>query len=343
MSQQGHRKYRKFLAAAAAATALAGMGTQSKAVLVTYDMYATGVNGTAFDGNPIDDVNAVGPATVITTLNGGTQTGYKQVAGVTSNDFVTLDLYTTLANPVEVGRSTTRRDDAYWTANGSFLSGAGGLKGNIHGDVSGGSPSTDNNPSPFNNVAQSGFNYDLDSDGDLDVGSLTQNTAAQQAQSGSEFPWFVVSSGAIPIFGPSGNTSASLVQWVGTTTFTVDPNNLNTGSTTSVSYVMRVKTDGADNSAKRTQHFVINYNAYDIDGNGDGIVYRYAGTGTASNTTNAKTGSMGTDSTTVTGAFAFGGPVLISGAGDAATPEPAALGLLGLGAVAMLRRRAKKA
>jgi hypothetical protein len=329
MSQKGHRKYRKVLAAAAAATALAGVGSASHAALVTYNMYATGLNGGPFDGSEFP-----GTETVITSTNGGTVTGYKAIANLVANDEVTLDLFVTLQNNVETGRSTTRKDDGYWTTNGSFLSTAGGLLGNIRGDTPNTSPSTTSNTSGFNVASQSGFQHDIDSDGDLDVGSLAQNSADQ----GTEFPWFVAVSGTQPNFGPNGNTTANLVQWIGETTFTVTAG---TGDT-SVNYQLRIKTDGADDSAKRPNHFVINNNAYDMDGSGNGIIYQYAGSGITTNTTNAKAGSMGTNSASVSGLMAIGSPVIL--AGDAgAVPEPASLGLLGLGAAALLRRRPKKA
>jgi len=221
--------------------------------------------------------------------------------GASVGDVITLNLYTVLAST-----DATQTNDGFLTGEGSFKSGAAGtIQGTLRGDVSG-TPTTTNNVSPFNAATStSGIKTDLDGDGDLDVGTNVTSGSLSPA------PWFRAQTSGLTQTGASA-VSGNLEFLIGTTTFTVTDAS---GGISGINFQPRIRTDGGP-TGPRLQKFTV-----------DGIQYSVNDAGTGSAT-------VGTTSTATTGALTVGSPVSVVPA-----PEPASIGLLGVAAAALLRRR----
>jgi len=221
--------------------------------------------------------------------------------GASVGDVITLNLYTVLASA-----NATQTDDGFLTGEGSFKSGAAGtIQGNLRGDVLG-TPSKTNNVSPFDAATStSGVKTDLDADGDLDVGTNVTSGAL------SPQPWFRAQTSGVTQAGTL-NVSGNLEFLIGTTTFTVTDAS---GGISNINFQPRIRTDGGP-TGPRLQKFTV-----------DGVQYSVNDAGVGSAT-------VATTSTATTGALAVGSPVSVVPA-----PEPASIGLLGVAAAALLRRR----
>jgi len=230
----------------------------------------------------------------------------KTFTGAANGDVVTLNLYAVLS-----GANGTQTDDGFLAGWGSFKStnSATSFQGNMRGDVSG-TPTLQNNVAPFNQATStSGIKTDFDGDGDLDVGTAVTSGTVTPA------PWFQATTAGTTQFGVNA-VSGNLEFLIGTTTFTLS--NANTVDGTSLSFVPRLRTDGGV-SGPRIHKFSVDGVAYAVNSNGDGSA------------------SIGTQSTAVTGSVAVGAPVVLPA--PVVAPEPASLGLLGVAAAALLRRR----
>jgi len=155
-----------------------------------------------------------------------TDTGAKTVqAGL--GDVVSIDLYAVVANLD--GDST---NDGFLITTGSFVSDSGPLFGDLRGDVLGQPHTTTNNVAPFNAPpSQSGFQTDLDGDGDLDVGNLDATTVPAPNSC------FFATASIDPIMGT--DTSEFLI---GRITFTVTGGTF--GDTTDITYLPQIRTVG---------------------------------------------------------------------------------------------------
>jgi hypothetical protein len=197
----------------------------------------------------------------------------------------------------------TLTNDGFQRTNGSFSSSNGGLLGTLRGGDNGTSTSQVNNVTPFKgSTALAGRAIDLDGDTDLDVGSAVTSGSV------SPFPWFeaISDTNTTAQFGTgAGNT---LEQLIGQILFTVGSG----GPDTSLNYIPRLSTSGTL-VAQRMHNFTLDGVAYTVNGAGTGV----------------KGGS-----TAVSGTISTGVPVVL-----ALAPEPTSLGVLAVGAVALLRRR----
>jgi hypothetical protein len=199
------------------------------------------------------------------------------------------------------GDDGTRTNDGFQRTNGSFASSNGGLTGTFRGDA-GTANTQQNNVSPFKGTtALSGRSSDLDGDGDLDVGSLVTSGSV------SPFPWFEAISDTNTTAQFGTGAGDVLEQLIGQILFTVTGNS----GLTSLNYIPRFRTDGGASGPR--------LNLFNLDGSA--YVVNSLGAGTKNGTS------------IVSGTLSVGEPVVL------ALPEPASLGLLGIGAAALLRRR----
>jgi len=243
------------------------------------------------------------PLTLDLRINAASQVG----DGAKNIQFPTLNQVITLDlyGIIENG-DANRTNDGVQSIEGSLASLGGAVRGNFRSDT--GAPATQtNNVSPFKFVtAQSGIQSDLDGDGDLDIGS--------SITTGSFSPdpfWRAVSdTGTSPQLGTG--TTGDQEFLLGQILFTVTNA---AGNSTSLNFTPRLRTDGGV-SGPRLQKFRVDGIDYSVNGVGAGVKNL---------------------STVVTGTLAIGSDVVLL------APEPASLGLLGIGAVALLRRRKAQA
>jgi hypothetical protein len=243
-------------------------------------------------------------ATIDLRINPASQVGGDAKSlGVSNNQVVTLDLYAVITNG-----DANKANDGAQSFQGSFTSsGTGTILGNYRGDT-GTTASQQNNVTGFQHVtSQSGFVSDLDGDGDLDVGSTTTANATVE-------PFFLgtSNSGTAPVLGSGTTGNAEFL--IGQITFTVTNASL---ATTSLNFTPRLVSGGLI-TGQRNEKFRVDGFDYNVNGNGTGT----------------KIAAGGGTSTGVTGTLAQGTSVLLT-----PVPEPVSLGVLGLGAAALLRRR----
>ncbi len=194
----------------------------------------------------------------------------------------------------------TKTNDGFLGTHGSFVS-TSGVLGTFRADNGGVTGPGVNNVTPFKGtVANSGRSSDLDGDTDLDVGSTANGSL-------SPFPWFSAQSdlNTSPQLGTGGAGNQEFL--IGQITFTVGAG----GGNTSLNYIPRLNTTGSV-TAQRTNTFRVDGVDWAVRGDGTGV----------KNTTTA-----------VTNAIDIGPSVVLS------VPEPASLGMLAIGAAALLRRR----
>jgi len=165
------------------------------------------------------------------------------------------------------GGDSNHLNDAFRATNGSFISGYGGLKGNMRG-------STDPNVNcvvPFKEPgAGSGAQADLDADGDKDVGSY--NTGSPTG-----FPFFIATSGNSPYYSPDGNVGQDTSFLIGRIEWYIDPTTWSNGATTTLKYIPRYRVGGTVDSRKM-HRFVRDGTVYDLNGYGydDGNMAKYS-------------------------------------------------------------------
>lgn len=116
------------------------------------------------------DVRATG------VTGGGVFVNGKSVTGVTSGSVVTFDIFA-----VVTGSNASLTDDKYISSGGSFLT-TGALRGSLLADVLRTAVDSNGDPVPPFGFDGNGFSVgtqqDLDSDGDLDVGSNNDSSAS---------------------------------------------------------------------------------------------------------------------------------------------------------------------
>jgi hypothetical protein len=154
----------------------------------------------------------------------------KSAAAKAPGDIVALDIFATVA-----GANAVSTDDGFSSGEGSFAS-TGALLGILRGDPAGTQFTLQNNLHPFaGNSAHSGFQADLDGDGDLDVGSFSKDSNALDS------PWFSADSEG------SGNVTLGSAEGarflIGHTTFTVGAT-ATVGQLTAVNFIPRVRITG---------------------------------------------------------------------------------------------------
>ncbi len=153
-------------------------------------------------------------------------TGAKTATVAAAGDVVTMNLYAIIA-----GADSDPANDGFHTGQGSFLSGIGGLKGDLS--------FFNLDPFAFTAATKPGVQRDLDGDGDLDVGGLGQT--AYDGQS-----YFV--SGTSPVMGmPAGGFLLGQLKFVVTSS---------ADSSTSISFLPRIMTVGTS-TAKTPQKFTV--------------------------------------------------------------------------------------
>jgi hypothetical protein len=160
----------------------------------------------------------------------------KSVSARAPGNIVALDIFATV-----VGANAVATDDGFSSGEGSFTS-TGALLGTLRGDPAGTPFTLQNNLHPFSgNSAHSGFQADLDVDGDLDVGSFAKDSNALGS------PWFTAESEG------SGNVTLGSADGarflIGHTTFTVGAT-ATVGQQTAVNFIPRVRLTGG-NSQKQ--------------------------------------------------------------------------------------------
>lgn len=243
---------------------------------------------------------------------GGTVSGGKSVANATAGSLVTLDLFFVVANG-----NANQGDDGVSNLQGSVRSLAGGLLGNVGGTAQGQSSSPNTFlAAPFQGPgSQNGFTFDVDGDGDLDLGRDTEfGTPVADTAFTPQNQYLTASStgnlGA-PIFGSGGAGNAEFL--IATIPFTVS----GADGSTSLQFIPHNAGSGTTGS-RRNQRFTV-----------DGVNYLVNGAGV---------GIAGPTSTPVSGAIAQGAPVTIT-----AVPEPGTLGVLALAGTGLLARRRRVA
>ncbi len=157
-------------------------------------------------------------------------------------EVVQLELWAIVAN-----LNVTMADDGFKASQGSLVS-TGTLLGTIRGDEPGTTATKTNNVSPFaESGAQSGFQYDLDMDGDLDVGSYDTGGP-------TILPWFIATSAPAETLG-----HAEIL--IGRFTFTVEGGL----GETDIQYVPRNRTSGT-NTQKQLHIFQSDGTEYKLVG-----------------------------------------------------------------------------
>jgi hypothetical protein len=139
-------------------------------------------------------------------------TGGKSATVSNLGDVVTMDLYAVLRNA-----DANAANDGLSLVGGSYLSSNAGLLGALN----------TLNPSPAFSEVYAGVQHDLDLDGDLDVGGLEPNVAAE---------FVIFSSGAAPLPAPTGGLFLGEVQFTALDL---------AGGTTQVNWRQRVRTSGS--------------------------------------------------------------------------------------------------
>ena len=154
---------------------------------------------------------------------------FKSVQALAAGNVIGVQLYAIVNNG-----NALHTDDAFQQGYGSFVSGgAGTVKGDFRGDVNGQPKTQVNNVAPFNYVvAQSGFQNDLDGDGDLDLGSFSTGNPPV-------LPWFGAISNQTPTQIPGTGGGATPTEFLlGQATFTITDFS---GASTPLNFVPRNK------------------------------------------------------------------------------------------------------
>jgi len=139
-------------------------------------------------------------------------------------------------------------NDGFQNVQGSFVS-SGALLGNLRGDpnfVAGGQTLQNNVPGASAGIAQAGFSFDLDGDGDLDTGDIANHTLGTNPE-----PWFRAVGGA----GAGGTTFGSSVL-IGETTFTLS-SGVQIGTNTLVNFTPRQFTTGGSLAQRKLNKFLL--------------------------------------------------------------------------------------
>jgi hypothetical protein len=226
----------------------------------------------------------------VTSLNGTPIAATKSVVVIPGNT-VTMSIFAIVSG------TNSANDDMVKTQSGNIVSSAGGLLGNLI------AAPTNTGGGQYNfrgNGFQNGAIHDLDSDGDLDVG--TPMTAQNVTQ-------FFVARSVGEFAPPTPVTSGSAEVLIGLATFTVAANP--GGTSTLVNFVNRVQNNGSPETEAAVWW---QDGGFDGDGNVQAV-----------NPFNPA----------VAGAFyGAGAPVQIG-----LVPEPAGLALVGVAALGLLARR----
>jgi len=234
---------------------------------------------------------------------------------VTIGQVVTMDMWAVIS----MGTDGDQATDGLHVTEGSFRSFVNTLK------VDAGPA---NAITPWDGVFQAGAVQDVDADGDKDLGDITYTGNPTGAPNASA--WFGASNGTNPArgFSTQDNGLDTAYTRISRMTFTVTGGS----GSTSVNFVPRLVSTSTSQDL-RTKYLVDDI-YYQVDANGNGTASCYFNTSQG-----ASCGSLGTTTVNVTGALGIGNPVAL----NAPVPEPATLGLIGIGAAALLRRRQRKA
>jgi len=194
--RNAHRNTGKLMAAAIGAVGLAGFGASQADAALIIDVRATGASGA--------------------TISNGGKTVVADNAGAT----VTLGIFAQTS-----GTNGNSFDDTVHGAYGSILSGPGALA-LLHGNMSGQGVTTQYNGLSF----QNGSLTDIDSDGDLDLGTTgSTSTGKFFARSNNNPTGFA---GTTAVAGPNGAGNEILI---GSVTFTVS----DTAGDTNINWIRR--------------------------------------------------------------------------------------------------------
>lgn len=238
MPQKRHTAIKRTIVAAGVCLAALAIPSTSSALQLTFQMR----------------VNPVG-----TTAGVVIAPDFRSATANNPGDVIAFQLYA-----IVNGQNGTHADDGVLSAQGSFVSGNGGLTGTVRADppgtVNATATQTNNAGTQFTGgIATSGIQLDLDGDGDLDAGSL----ATTQAPTNN--PWFTaVGNGNTYVLG-TGATPGSTEFLIGSTTFTLSANPV-VGQSATVSFAPRNWLTGGIGS-KATQKIKLDNVNVDLLGN----------------------------------------------------------------------------